>query len=935
MSSSIPRRTSASSSSATGTTAPELPLEDRLAALLNGAGPFSVADYLNAALEGVQDNAQGISEQQQLTSTMAELALQLQLQTQSCHEDIGRISAELHALLPRCAADVGRIGKGLEGLQLDVAGPDGNSLLSMIQQHSTGGTSSGTAGAGHHPSTSLETLGTLHALQTNLKRTQEILTAAATWDATLQQVSKALSSQNVVAAVKLWKELESGEQALRGMPRVEERKQSIAKIRSQVLQLLQPQLQHALTNMTTRLAPLQQCVSLYRQLGSASVEKLVQEYVKIRPAQIHKMWFDFSPKLPSMDDDGAGGDDETGGDDNRSTSPFLEWLPSWFDAVLSLIGEERRQSQSIFGAAMVPEITAKVLSECFRPILPSFKTRLETICSSNTSAGGPPNANSLEGVCAVYESTLQFLALVYEAIAGAWLDMVDASLVKPSTSSGESAMNDWLVYQKLTAVFLQVTSPFRAYQEQLPLLEQKYNSRATKKPLAVDASNLQNAVEELRTHSAKVFPVAEGAVARFELLRGGYGATQTLGTVDQILSDRAEALAVAVRSLKTDGGTAAGDISFDESQVYSALQVLQMSGSFAHNMDSLQDKTRERLSVLSNRIAAHAAREKSQASDGSEKFSLPDALSAVEIDSIVTKAVCGNLLLAGGGDQAELTAASTTLLTRLSSTATIFPQADQMVQRLAQCCQTFVFDVCSAVPRHHLQGVSSLSSWKEGSADSADAYGTLPQTYINHVGEHILALVQALEPFASDPTALSMAKRSMNGIRSVAVAPWRELITAASSANPDDAVVRTIMDGKDIRELVDNCAVMEDEDADEIEGDNEAERASAEFCNSWLDVVGLAITGRLLERILRIPSLTTRGCEHLNADVSYLVNVLAALGVSGHPHPLLGHFASLAVADADTVAERISRRSRADPIDTTLAAMEERLAAIRGVASNF
>ena len=55
--------------------------EERLSALL-ASNNFSVASYLNTAL----DNA----EEEELQRRMAELALQLQLQTQACHEDIGR-----------------------------------------------------------------------------------------------------------------------------------------------------------------------------------------------------------------------------------------------------------------------------------------------------------------------------------------------------------------------------------------------------------------------------------------------------------------------------------------------------------------------------------------------------------------------------------------------------------------------------------------------------------------------------------------------------------------------------------------------------------------------------------------------------------------------------------------------------------------------------
>lgn len=101
--------------------------DDQLNDLLSSPS-FSVASYLNLALTSSSSssstNSSGLVDATLLDATrdpeklqhrMAELALQLQIQTQSCHEDIGRIGAELQAILPRCAADVGRLGVGLEG----------------------------------------------------------------------------------------------------------------------------------------------------------------------------------------------------------------------------------------------------------------------------------------------------------------------------------------------------------------------------------------------------------------------------------------------------------------------------------------------------------------------------------------------------------------------------------------------------------------------------------------------------------------------------------------------------------------------------------------------------------------------------------------------------------------------------------------------------
>jgi hypothetical protein len=318
-------------------------MDDELATILSSEH-FSVSSYLNTALSS-SSSSDDLSSQR-----MTELALQLQLQTQTCHEDIGKIGAELQAILPRCAADVGRLKLGLDGLRLDastlleatgtaVVDKNNNNNNEQQQQQDT-------------VSSSLETLTTLHALQANLTRTKEILTAAATWDSTLSSVSGLLATQNLVEAVNALAMLESGERALKGMPHPEERKQQIAHIRQQVSALLAPQLKHALANMHTRIAPLQQCVTLYAKLDK--MDALKEEYVKNRPTAVHKAWFDYTPSYSKESADAVA----------QKASSFVSWLPGWLDHVLSLLTEERRQTVAVFGAKLVPEMTIKVRNKC-------------------------------------------------------------------------------------------------------------------------------------------------------------------------------------------------------------------------------------------------------------------------------------------------------------------------------------------------------------------------------------------------------------------------------------------------------------------------------------------------------------------------------------------------------------------------------------------
>jgi hypothetical protein len=343
---------------------------------------------------------------------------------------------------------------------------------------------------------------------------------------------------------------------------------------------------------------------------------------------------------------------------------------------------------------------------------------------------------------------------------------------------------------------------------------------------------------------------------------------------------------------------------------------------------------------LRERMASHSAQArkvkeaslKTAPKTGMGSFVLPDSLSVVEIDSLLTQAICDDT------DLDEMSA-SYTVLQRLTADdrgiVPLYPEADEATKRLANSCHTFVFDVCSSVPRYHLSGMGSMTCWREEAVEESIAsYGTLPQTYITQIGEHMLALVQALEPFASESDALALANEVMDGLRDVAVRPWRDFLDASGSSDSDQ-IVRALMDGKELAEFALGYAEMLEDEEDLEEEEDEAMRKSSAFCNAWLDVVGLAVAGRLLERIMRIPSLTPKGCEHLNADLNYLVNVFSALGVSGHPHPLLGHIAEIAMLSGEDLALQMAARDRSNPVQMSLLSIEERVAAMRGLSANY
>ena len=404
-------------------------IEDRLSALLRSSGPssgFSSDEYLNLALsedltsadvpeDGLEDEEEAVQRR------MAQLALRLQMTTQSCHDEIGRIGAELRAILPRCAADVGRVGTGLGGMRDDAAAllalPRGREGFEEGKKDGALAEGKGEKPPAPVPSdqppplpppSSLETLATLHALRSNLSLTRSILSAASSWDATLSSVPALLGSQNLTEAVSALSRLESGERALRGMPGRSDRRSAIGKIRGQIEVLLKPQLLHALQRMDTRLGPLQKVAGMYARLGKT--DGLTEEYVRQRPGRVHRAWFDwaqvttFSSSAASESNYSAQAErrkgdrpedlefmgeekeeewleeqdenyDEAAASEEQDLLPpapsvavtvpapqsdFVAWIPEWYDKVLTLLSEERRRSAAVFGTDLAPEIVARV-----------------------------------------------------------------------------------------------------------------------------------------------------------------------------------------------------------------------------------------------------------------------------------------------------------------------------------------------------------------------------------------------------------------------------------------------------------------------------------------------------------------------------------------------------------------------------------------------
>jgi len=501
---------------------------------------FSVASFLNTSLDITTqtDVASDETYEERLQRRMAELALHLQVQTQKCHDDIGRVATELRGLLPRCAGDMTRIGVGLQGLRDDASGLLGAHVQANLPHHPLAmqySTPVNVLDESSNPLEILETLSTLHALQENLEKTKGILEAAASWDSILSSIPPLIASSNLSEAVSAWMKLQEGSRELQPLPGREKREETIHGIRDEILALLKPQLHHALQRLETRLGPLQKCVSLYHSLGT--LENLKEEYVKSRPTSIHRLWFDFVSNSSKEIHDTA-----TPLIAYPPSSTTLNiWLPTWYDAVSALLNEERTRTLTVFGPNLVPEVLIRILQECFRPILTSMRTRLSTCYPSDADEQGSDVIEimgSFDTISTAYEITVRFLSDIYELLTPVHaeknqspqqhiLNRTQSDEFTPSIVSSVPSitLSRYKLYTLVQNTFAYVASPFVPYQINFAALELQHSSIVSKRIMkdlqlfldtrTVSTMTLRKAADMISEMTPSVLPLAQGPLKHY------------------------------------------------------------------------------------------------------------------------------------------------------------------------------------------------------------------------------------------------------------------------------------------------------------------------------------------------------------------------------------------------------------------------------------
>eukprot|EP00742_Colponemidia_sp_Colp-10_P007584 GILJ01008175.1.p1 GENE.GILJ01008175.1~~GILJ01008175.1.p1 ORF type:complete len:800 (-),score=169.88 GILJ01008175.1:8-2386(-) len=186
-------------------------------------------------------------------------------------------------------------------------------------------------------------------------------------------------------------------------------------------------------------------------------------------------------------------------------------------------------------------------------------------------------------------------------------------------------------------------------------------------------------------------------------------------------------------------------------------------------------------------------------------------------------------------------------------------ESGSALNRLYLCAKDLVHDLVIAPILLRLKIIPFLPVWKEKSSsrDVSDSFSLAPQEYMTQIGDHLLTLVQQLEP-----------------------------LTAGGSPTMDEQSM-------------------------EVPGDSDLSSSSAASSGEWLPTVAMAVMDGFLQQVLKIESLSEKGCSQLNVDLGYLVNVLS-LAIT--PHEDLTSLQTYLTSSTDKLQELANNQPVVPPL---------------------
>ncbi|CAM9472002.1 unnamed protein product [Ectocarpus sp. 4 AP-2014] len=932
------------------TVASHLQLQQQAA---GGAGSGS-----NGSLSAEHVRLSSSSAHSSLDTHLSTVATKLQAVSATINAGLEKSMVEIMVSVPRVVTEVDRVEAAIKTLNGELINLSGQ--LESIDH-----------GANAH----VETLARLDLVKTNMGNCLHTLTEAASWNALVREVNASFGQDDLKGVAQRLEAMAGSMDVLKDMPEAEDRAATLRDLQERLETLLKPKLLEIVKK--DRMGPLMEYAAMYRQLGRTDVFRA--EYCSTKAAAAHKRWFASATS--------------SGSEGGTTGSGLANWLPSFLEYLQGSLMDERKKTSDLFGGDTSPAVLCQLVVVAFQPLLGSFQKHLEAapwteavalmtevLRFVNQAVDLLRGASERDLLAVLLSSTSGFrliqdsfgaheriflsleLQPLLETLGGVTSAVERGGTAPAMTFTrrmeeiSDVSTKGFLVVQQSAGRCTELTGGYQgrdllreaaealsaflkavrdAARQSRPFGNQPATGRGeTTSPASPTAGRSQD----------EVLGVAAGIEEQEKYLDGGGGN----GDFDwQYLQGSLVLLGAAGRCQRCFAGV--------EEEVASAL-LRDRIGLFASSAPRLSSLALPANSPLPNtnggRGAGTAPENGASPSPAAGGVAAADGSSSEEGRVAVLRSLLARVRLDEDRTARAETRASLMALVEPSAAVPgdVLPAPAREVRALAADARSLVFDVCFKPVAARLDTVPTLVSWQEEQGggggggwgadvgDGADEYDTVPQAYMTQVGEHLLSLLQNLEPFANSD-AFQDAVEPTQDLHLLTEAAWRDCGLALDLGESDLMLLETLSGAKASTEppkhrsaYSDNAeGGTNDEDEDEEE-EEEEEGEAAKFCTAWLLCVGSATVGCLLAKVLSLPQLSERGTKHLEADLKYLSNVFHALDLPAPP--VLEHLSLLAGLSRDEAATHLVQETVVGygAAGIVLTKVERRLAEARGIA---
>ncbi|XP_038050090.1 conserved oligomeric Golgi complex subunit 7-like isoform X2 [Patiria miniata] len=622
---------------------------------------FDAKDWVNAAFRAQKDAPE------QKDAHAATLVMKLQLFIQEVNNSLEETSQQAVQNLPRVLREVEAVRQEATFLkdQMQLVKDD----IKKVEEDT---------------SQSMKMLLDIDAIKSRMKAASDALQEADNWTTLMADVDEVFQSKNTQAIADKLMAMQHSLNMLAHCGDYEERCQHLETLKNRLEAMLSPQLVSAFN--THSLEAAQSYVKIFLDIDR--LPQLYNYYYKCHKSSLLQQWQHLQGE--NLD------------------KPLTEWLPNFYDTLLSTWHKEIKWCEQVFPEAV--RVVSELLTQTLMGLQPSLPACMDTALQDNTL----PNLLELRQITNRFTKNLE--------------SAIQTSAGSPSGRHFEDLVNA-------------IHAPYVPYLLQYGRLEKEYLLQELS-CTQMERRDLIDCAQFLSDSVSKLFKNAHEAVERCMGLTDGCGIVGLLDALKAMFQNYCQKFHAALDTLHTAGGLdstapSQAELGEDWSKFQHALKIIQTCGELLLQSEEFE---LELIGSILNTATNHVA----------------EAFSPTKITSINLTPLSANpfkeynyLVIEDPGQHA----AFVDLVVKLKQDeVSLLKEVTDYMQKVNEHAHKFTFSIVFHQLEAQLMQISDMEVWTaEGGMLAAELpeYSLSPQEYITKIGQYLMTLPQQLEPFTS------------------------------------------------------------------------------------------------------------------------------------------------------------------------------------------